>query len=140
MPGRGHGKESQMDYGRVNTSFGRDVGSCYVCHRRGHLARERPEKRRGGSDRQGFGSDQCHQNRVSVNRNFRGRGVQSLGGPRFSQPYNQSFERQIGQQDGQPTPCQRCGGRIPHSFNILSSSQCSLQDHLCTVCFQAQPQ
>ena len=39
-----------------------------------------------------------------MSRNFRGREVQSLGGPRFGQPYNQAFERQIGEQNGPPTP------------------------------------
>ena len=28
MQGRGHGKERQMDYEGVNTSFARDVGVC----------------------------------------------------------------------------------------------------------------
>ena len=47
MPGRGHGKERQMDYGRVNTSFGRDVGVCFVCHRHGHFAHACPESTQG---------------------------------------------------------------------------------------------
>ena len=40
MSGRGHGKERQMDYGRVNTSFRHNVGACNVCHRHGHFAHE----------------------------------------------------------------------------------------------------
>ena len=64
MSGRGHGKERQMDYGRVNTSFGRYFGACYVCHRHGHFAHERPENRRDG--RQSCGSDQRHQSRDSM--------------------------------------------------------------------------
>ena len=66
MPSRGHGKERQMDYEGVNTSFGLDVAVYVVCHRHGHFARECPGStqrcRRGG--RQDFGSDQCHQSRV----------------------------------------------------------------------------
>ena len=66
MQGRGHGKERQMNYEGENTLH--DVGVCFVCHRRGHFARECLENkqgyRRGGSGRPGFGSDQRHQSQV----------------------------------------------------------------------------
>ena len=35
MSGRSHGKERQMDYEHVNTSFWRYFGACYVYHRTG---------------------------------------------------------------------------------------------------------
>ena len=82
MQGRGHGKERQVDYEGENTS--RDVGVCFVCHRHLHFARECPESkqgyRRGGGCGPGFGSDQRHQSRGQVNRNFREIGGQSFGG------------------------------------------------------------
>ena len=40
MSSRGRAKPRQMDYGRADTSFERGVGVCYVCHCRGHFARE----------------------------------------------------------------------------------------------------
>ena len=143
----GHGKERQMDYEGVNTSFGSDIVKCFVCHRHGHFARECPVStqryRRDGGGRQGLGSDWRHQSRGQVSRNFRGSGGQSFGGSRFAQPYSQTFEQQVGQQNGLPIPCQRCGGRRPHSFNDCPGAgavcyNCGRQGHLSTVCLQAQ--
>ena len=145
MQGRGHGKERQMNYEGENTL--RDVGICFVCHRRGHFARECPENkreyRRSGGGRPGFASDQRHQSQGQANRNFRGSDEQSFGGPRFGKPYSQVFVQQVGQQNGLPTPCQRCGGRRPHSLkDCLAASavcyNCGRQGHLSMVCLQTQ--
>ena len=145
MPGRGHGQERQMNYEGENTL--RDDGVCFVCHRRGHFTRECPENkpgyRRGGGGRPVFGSDRRYQSRDSMNRNLRGRGGQLFCEPRFGQPYSQAFEQQVGQRNGLPTPCQRCEGRRPHSFNDCPAAgavcyNCGRQGHLRTVCLQAQ--
>ena len=149
MSSRGRAKPRQMDYGLADTSFERGVDVCYVCHRCRHFARKYPENTqvycRSSGGRLGFGSDQRHQSRSSGSRNFRSRGAQSFGGPRFDQPYNQAFGQQIGRQNGPPTPCQRCDGRRPHSFNDCPAANtdyfnCGRRGHLSTVCQQARSQ
>ena len=139
----------QSDYGRANTSSGREIDACYSCHRQGYYARERPDRvqpfRRGsGGSCQSFGLAQRYQNR-GASRGFRERARQSFGGPRFSQPYHQAFSQPVGQQKqgDPPIPSHRCGGRRSHSFHDCSAASAvcynfSRVGHLSTVCRQAQ--